>query len=478
MQLLSRIQRRQQRPVDFIEVGFGNNLWAKQKEIVNSVRDYKYTAVRSCHDIGKSFIAARIVLWFIYAFPRSKVISTAPTFRQVQDILWREIREAKMKAKITLHGVVNQTELDIDEEHFAIGLSTNDPSRFQGFHAQYILLIIDEAAGVKNDIYDASEGIVSSQNAKVLYIGNPTSTEGMFYQAFKTPDIHKIHISAFDTPNFTEFGITPKDIATDTWKAKITHNLPRPYLITPEWVRDKWVRWGEDSPMYYSRVLGDFPLQSSDMLIPLGLIEQAALREILPAEGDPEQIGADIARFGSDKTEFLYRKGGKVIEIQEHTHMDTMEVSARLFDFSRFHPYAKLCVDVVGIGAGVVDRLRQLEEKREVFDINVGLPARDSERFFNLRAELYWGLRDRFFEGSIQIPDDEELKAELANIKFSYTPKGQIKLESKEEMKMRGVGSPDKADALALAFGNVASAPSIMDFTKLMAEEAKKGNLI
>jgi len=465
----------QTEPVDFIELGFNNQLWNKQCEIVNSVRDNKYTAVRSCHDIGKSFIAARLVLWFIYAFPDSKVISTAPTFKQVQDILWREIREAKNKASIPLSGTINQTELDISEEHFAIGISTNEADRFQGFHAQYILLIVDEASGVAQDIFDASEGIVSSQNARVLYIGNPTSTEGQFYKSFKTPGFNKISISAFDTPNFTEFGITPKDIADDTWKVKITHDLPRPYLITPDWVRDKYVRWGPDSPLYFSRVLGEFPMQTSDMLIPLGMIEAAVNRDIVPVEGDPEQIGADIARFGSDKTIFITRKGGKVVDISQHSHNDTMVTAALLHDYAGFHPYGKLCVDVVGIGAGVVDRLRQIESKREVTDVNVGMPAMDTERFLNLRAEIYWNLRERFVNGDIQIPNDDDLIAQLSNIKFRYTPKGQVQLESKEDMKARGLSSPDKADALALAFGTFGNRPAIMDFMKEMGEAAKAG---
>jgi hypothetical protein len=192
--------------------------------------------------VFQSFIAARVALWFLYAFPNSKIISTAPTFRQVEDILWREIRSVKAKARIPLAGKLNNTSLDLSEQWFATGLSTDTPERFQGFHAVDVLLIVDEASGVAEDIFNASKGIVSSRHARVLYIGNPTTTSGTFYNAFNLPGYAQIHISAFDTPNFTEFGITLADIRANTWEAKITHELPRPYLITPDWVYDKWLR--------------------------------------------------------------------------------------------------------------------------------------------------------------------------------------------------------------------------------------------
>src|SRR5581483_4456911 len=142
----------QENPVYFVEGIFGDTLWQKQQDIINSIRDFKYTTVRSCHGAGKSFIAARIVLWFLYSFANSKVITTAPTFRQVEDILWREIASAMSKKRFSLEGQLNQTSLDLGNDWFALGLSTNEPSRFQGFHATHILLIVDEASGVPQNI--------------------------------------------------------------------------------------------------------------------------------------------------------------------------------------------------------------------------------------------------------------------------------------------------------------------------------------
>jgi hypothetical protein len=400
----------------------------------------------------------------LYCHPNSKVITTAPTFRQVEDILWRELRSAKQKAIIPLTGKLNQTSLDLSEEWFALGLSTDQPDRFQGYHAENILLVVDEAAGVNEEIFQASEGIVSSEGAKTLLIGNPTSLAGTFYQSFRIPSTSKINISCFDTPNFTEFGITIEDIRTNTWQEKIDAPLPAPYLITPEWVYDKFLKWGDNSPMWQARVMGEFPDQGEDTLIPLQKIEAATVRDIVPKPEDPEQIGADVARFGSDKTVFVYRKGAKVIEIQKFSQQDTMETSQRLYDFSRFHPFGQVYIDEIGVGAGVADRVRQLEDKKEVYGINVGLAPHNTELFSNLRAEMYWGLRDRFITGDISIPADDDLMSQLANLKFEYTPKGQVKIESKEEMKKRGLPSPDIADALCLAFGNNNPKPNVLQF--------------
>jgi hypothetical protein len=453
-------------PDIFIEEAFEEKLWSKQVEIVNSIRDNRYTTVKSCFDSGKSFIAARVALWFLYTFPNSKVITTAPTFRQVKDILWRELHTAKNKAILTLGGQLNDTSLDLGSDWFAVGLSTDDPTNFQGYHAIYILVLVDEAAGVKEDIFQASEGLLSSEHAKCLYIGNPTNIEGTFYKSFKLPSYNHISISAFDTPNFTNFGITLDDVRNNTWKEKITDNLPAPYLVTPEWVYDKLLRWGEISPMFQALVLGNFPEQGEDTLIPLGAIESASLREIVPLETDIEETGVDVARFGSDKTIFCLRKGAKVMEIKEFSKLDTVQTSGHLKSFIGFHPQTSVKIDEIGVGAGVLDNVKGSEPYKSVEGVNVGLPSDMPEMFINKRAEFYWNLRERFINGDISIPNDEELKSQLSSLKFEYTPKGQIKIESKDDMKKRGLPSPDKADALSLAFGMVSKKPSLIEFMK------------
>lgn len=457
----------QNNPLLFTSDVLGCDLWDKQQEIIKSVATNRRTAVRSSHGIGKSYIAARTALWFLFSHPDSKVITTAPSFRQVEDILWREMRVAYTKAPYDLGGKMLDTSLNVDNDWFALGLSTDQPDRFQGFHAVNILLIVDEAAGVREDIFDASEGIVSSEHARVLYIGNPTNLAGAFYDAFKLPNWSKIHISAFDTPNFTSNGITLEDIRNNTWESKMK-SMPTPYLITPEWVYDKFLSWGEGNPMWESRVMGNFPQQGEDTLIPLSHIEQATLRNITPSETDIEVIGADIARFGSDKTVFTHRKGAKLMEIKEFNNMDTMATSQTLSTFMGMHPTAAVNIDEIGVGAGVTDRIKQMNPTRNTQGVNVGNTAHNTEMFINTRAEAYWALRERFITGDIQIPNDEQLMSELANIKYKFTPRGQIQIESKEDMKKRGLHSPDRADAVMLAFIQEKRKPSILQYIQTM----------
>lgn len=456
-------------PDIFIETIFDEHLWAKQREIVLSVRDHKRTTVRSCHDTGKSFIAARIALTFLTTHPNSKVITTAPTFLQVENILWRELRAAHKKAKIQLTPTPLKTELNIAEDWFAIGLSTDEPDRIQGFHAVYILFIGDEASGIPRNITDAAQGIVSSDEARELYIGNPTSKEGMFYDTFKLPSYHKITISAFDTPNFTTFGITKADIINGDWEKKVTTSLPCPYLITPEWVADKVIRWGVGSPMWQAKIEGQFPDQDDTSLIPLSKIEEARTKSSILIELDPEAIGADFARFGEDKTEYCHRKGMKVLDWKTLTHIDTVTNMGELQLFMDFHPKAVTNGDEGGLGVGIMDSVIANNPTRQVNGVNSSTEPLDKEHFINIRAELFWGLRDRFMEGAIDLSalqQDvyDDLASQLTNLHYKFTPRGQRQIESKEDMKKRGLPSPDKADALALAFAPLDNRPSLIEY--------------
>jgi len=258
--------------------------WSKQVEIMQSVRDNPRTAVRSCHGIGKSFTAGQIILWFLNAFAPSIVLSTAPTWRQVEKLVWKEVRASYARATAIDGGLGGallpaSPELHIvRDQWYAAGLSTNDPNKFQGYHEEHILVIVDEAAGVPEDIFEAIEGVLTSEHSRLLLLGNPTSVGGTFHKAFRSPGYHAMHISAFDAPNFTAFGITQQDFEEDTWEVRITGPLPNPKLITPAWAYDKFLKWGPDSPAYQARVLGNFPEAGDDTLIPLAWVEAAMTR--------------------------------------------------------------------------------------------------------------------------------------------------------------------------------------------------------
>jgi len=277
------------------------------------------------------------------------------------------------------------------------------------------------------------------QAARHLLIGNPTQLSGEFYNAFRSPLYHKIHISAFDSPNLK------------------VGKIVRPYLVTPEWVEEKRLKWGEDNPLWYSRVLGEFPEQGDDTLIPLAWIEAAQQRWQTIPPGEPMELGVDVARYGTDTTVIILRQGSRAEVIAQLRGQDTMEVTGAVINALRETEAKVAKVDVVGLGAGVADRLK--EQRYPVQEMNAGEAAQDKERFVNKRAEWYWALRERFQVGDITIPPDDELASQLASLKYKFDSRGRVQIESKEEMRKRGLSSPDKADALMLAF-----APSVKRF--------------
>jgi len=415
----------------------GARPWPKQMEILEAVRDYSRVAVRSCNGSGKTYIAAHAVLWWLMCFPDALVITTAPTEHQVRDVLWREIRRAYRGHENLIEGKLLRTSLELGDKHYAQGLSTDQPERFQGFHEGHILFVVDEASGVREGIFEAIEGSMTSAGAKLLLLGNPSVLSGTFYEAFhrRRELWHAIHISAFDTPNLLE------------------NSVVMPTLVTAKWVEEAKVNWGEESPMYQVRVLGEFPSEAEDTLISLRLIERAVeAAGAGPSESDePVEIGVDVARFGADRTVICVRRGERVIEMAAYARQDIMETAGRVKAAIARHRPRVVRVDVIGLGAGVVDRLRE-QGCSAVTGVNVASRSSRPEHFANLRAELYDGLRERFQQERLRIPVDPDLIGELAAVRYSFTSSGQVKIEGKEELRARGLRSPDKADALMLAF--------------------------
>ncbi|HHY95481.1 MAG TPA: hypothetical protein GX513_10815 [Firmicutes bacterium] len=466
-------------PVWFVTHVLGTRPWTKQAEILEAVRDAPRAAVRSCHGAGKSFVAGQVILWFLYSFRPSIVLSTAPTWRQVAKLVWKEVRASYRRSKVPLGGhlLPKRPEIQIiQDEWYAIGLSTNEPDRFQGFHEENILVVVDEAAGVPEDIFEAVEGVLTSEHARLLLLGNPTSVGGTFYNAFRSPGWKTIAISAFDTPNFTAFGITEDDIREGTWEGKITGPLPNPKLITPAWVADKYQTWGPTSPAYQARVLGQFPAEAEDTLIPLAWIEAAMARWHEAPEGQPVEMGVDVARFGADKSAIAVRRGSRVLPLRVYGKQDTMATVGAVIAEQRAVGATAIKVDVIGIGAGVVDRLK--EQGYSVRGINVAEAAADPERFANLRSQLWWALRERLDPNPkvnpdpVALPPDDELLADLSGVKYRITSRGQLEVERKEDMKKRLGRSPDRADAVVLAFALETSTP-LDERTRKLFREAK-----
>ena len=398
-------------------------------------------AVKSGNGLGKGYCAAVAVLWYLHCHNPAIVLSTAPTFRQVRHILWRQIRRLYRPAKEELGGKMLDTRWELAEDRYAMGLSAESADEFQGFHSPNMFIVVDEAEGVSDEIYEAIDAVMTSADPRLLLIGNPTTTSGAFRRAFHEERhlYHTITISVLDSPNVQAGKIMIRG------------------LTTSQWVQERKDTWGEENPIYRARVLGEFPDQAEDTLIKLSDVEAAAQREppVIEANGpspvdDEVVLAVDVARFGSDRSVILRRRGNVVEDIQIFHQMDTMRLVGWINAAIRESSPDYVCVDEIGVGAGVVDRLR--EEGHRIKGINVARSAHQSGLFINLRAEGYWRLRDLFSTGQINIPDDNQLMGELAAMRYSYDSQGRIQIESKDSMRQRSLPSPDKADALMLAF--------------------------
>ena len=409
------------------------HLWSKQREIVESTFKNRRTTVRSCYSSGKTFVAACTALAFIMLRPPAKIITTAPSWYQVKFLLWSEINHlfnTKLKPQ-EFPGEIFQTMLRLAEHWFAVGISPKEDVNFQGFHQKNVLVIFDEAPGVRENIAEGADGLLASGNAHMLKIGNPTNPSGHFYNDFRDPSVNTFHISAFDSPNFTG------------------ENVPdylRAQLINKEWVNDKKVRWGIDSPLYISRVLADFPQEiTENQLISLALCEEAVNRDIEPS-GEKE-MGLDIARFGNDNTVYLIRHGNVITKLLFDSKRDTMEVAGRAKRIYEDENIKRIKADVIGVGSGTVDRLD--EQGVDVIGINSAESAIEKDKYFNKRTEMWFNAMEWLKVG--KIPDDDLLIRDLTAVHFEYTSKGQYKLEPKEQTKKRLGYSPDRGDAFVLA---------------------------
>lgn len=336
-------------------------------------------------------------------------------------------------------GLRNQFDLKVDrleikqapKESFAVCRTGNKstPEALQGFHSDNLLFILDEASGIADIVFEVAEGALSSHGAKVLMTANPTRASGYFYNSHHKQR-HKWH--------------TIKVACADSSRVSATY-------------AEDMARYGVDSNIYRVRVLGEFPRAEDDVVIPLELCEAAVQRDVATIESMPIIWGVDVARFGSDRTALAKRKGNaQFAKTVSWRGKDTMQVSgiikAEWDSCWKPHRPEQINVDLIGIGAGVVDRLRELG--LPVKGINVAESPAIGERYNRLRDELWFKCLEWLQERDCKLLDDEELIGELTSVHYAFTSSGKMQVESKDEMKKRGMDSPDIADAWLLTFAS------------------------
>ena len=476
-------------PVGFVTdvLGDAGAPYSKQAEMLEALVDHRRVSVVGANGSGKDWAAARAMLWWLETRPESKALTLGPTQRQVEEIVWQEMREAYAAAADVLSGRMLRSAYRIDEGRFALGFSTNNALNIQGFHSEELLVVVTEAHAMPQLHMDAIKRL---QPDRLLLVGNALSRDGEFFTSHhaKRNLYHRIAISAFDTPNFTG------------------EDGGRRGMITPEYVEEYAADYGEDHPLYAASVLAQFPDSLDDSLIGREAVESAMERGeaavVVPAERDvgavfktaptpgevarhsagttegegpagdersprdvstpppaslnmtnpnePVYIGVDVARFGFDKSAICVRQGERVLSVRSYERMDTMRLVFEVRRAVRAWNAEAVFVDEGGVGGGVVDRLRELGAP--VYGVHFGGAAQRPTRFFNRRSEIFWELRRLLNDALITLPRDEELAGQLLELRYDVSSSGQVRLEGKPEMRKRGMPSPDKADALALAF--------------------------
>ncbi|MED0765990.1 terminase B [Aneurinibacillus thermoaerophilus] len=403
-----------------------------QAKIMQSVAQNRLTSVRAGHGVGKSALTSWIILWFLFTRPFPKVPCTAPKESQLFDILWAEIAKWLRNSLIKDFLQWTQTKVSMigySEDWFAVARTSRQPENLAGFHAEHMLYVVDEASGVADENFEVIMGALSGENNKLLMIGNPTRTSGFFF------DSHNKDRALFATHHI------------DGEKS------PRVSAETIEFFKKKY---GENSNAYKIRVKGEFPDGEDDAFISLHDTLQAVNREGVEESGAVE-LGVDVARFGDDETVIATRIGMKVLPLQIYNKQDLMVTTGYVMKtvkpLVQRYGRVKIKIDDTGLGGGVTDRLNEIirEERLNAEVIPINFAEGGNEDYDDIISEMYGYFKENVLD-ECSLPDDEDLIAQLSVRKYTITSKGRIKLESKKEMKKRGVKSPDRAEAVVMAF--------------------------
>ncbi|MHC4506225.1 MAG: hypothetical protein ACYTFI_23265, partial [Planctomycetota bacterium] len=402
-------------PVAFARELLGTSPWAMQEDVLRTLAEGPRVAVAGGHAVGKGHVSASAMLWYLYSHRPSIVLSTAPTERQVKRLLWGELRRQWAASKLGSVGrMLGGTELRLAPDWYAFGFSTWDSNRFQGFHSPHMLVVIDEAAGVSREIFEAVDAVLTGGDARLLLIGNPTTRSGRFYEAFARRKFATLRIPCTAHPNVTGAGSVI------------------PGAVTREWIEYIRSAYGKESAYYQSRVLAQFPKEDSDSLV-LGEWSERAFAHSRGAPG-VRSLGADIARFGSDSTVIVAAEGGSVIRMITMRKRDLVTVADSVRDAARAHsiPPEMIHVDDTGLGGGVTDMLRA--RGLAARGVRFGSAPRDKRRFANRKAEIFWHLRQLFEAGAVALApiagtrDGEILREQLGLLRVDYAEDGRIKI--------------------------------------------------
>lgn len=417
---------------------------AQQKQFLSELPHQKRISIRSGHGTGKDASASWAILWFLTTRVYAKVVCTAPTARQLNDILWSEISKWIRESAIQEEFVVQSDKIfnkNASKEWWARAVSPSvkaDPAdqaeTLAGFHGDHLLIIVDEASGVEDPVFIPIEGAMTQEDNRAILIGNPTKNKGYFHDTQFHPEISKQWFRLH-------------------WDSRDSEN------VKPEYAAYMATKYGVDSNVFRIRVAGEPPLEDERTLIPLHWAEQCIGKDIEVDEEEPIYLGVDVARYGEDKSIILPRHGLRILPWIGFQGMNTITLAGHVLQTYQDVNAEGCVVDVIGVGAGTADYLRK-KNMPGLFDVNVSWASSDPTKYALLRDELWWRVREKCMYGYYSFPDvkipgetlslGQEIANELSTPFYEFNRNGAIKVESKKDMKKRGIASPNIADALGL----------------------------
>lgn len=434
---------------EWVQSHAGANVWSGVEEICEAVQTHRKVAIYGCHSSSKTWTIGQLALWWIDSAPigKRRVITTAPGGDQVKGGIWIEMNRSH--AAYELDGRINQTEWWIGSWQAGIGRKPPDwaTTSFQGLKAEEVLVIIDEATGLEDEIWEALESLASSKHSKIVAMGNPTDPNSTFRRiCLPGSGYHVIQIDGHNTPNWTGERVT-ETVANS--------------LISKEYAQGIIDRYGEDSPIYLARVRGEWPEDASDGVVPYSWLK-ACQKLGVDLSSDVVQLGVDVGASEDGDPSVIYeRRGSKAGRKWEISTDDSERIADLVQDVINETGATTAKVDVIGVGFGVVGSLKRRrkrgEHKAQIIGVNVGERPASKEakkRFPNKRSQIWWEVGRELSE--LKAWDlsaiDEDTVAELIAPRYEEKTNGQIVVEPKKETKKRLGRSPDNADALLLCF--------------------------
>jgi len=422
-------------PIEYCHKILGVKPWSKQRDILKACADPSIpkVSVRSGNGVGKTYLAASIIAQYLDTHSPGYAVVTGASWQGVLKTVWPTFKRMHRGAPVNLGGDVLGTEWRRGDMWGAFCVSPDSPENISGFRTENgALVLVDEASSLEPEVYEAILGLCSARGSKIVLLGNPLRPEGPFYDSFSNAGWANFSISSIEAS---------------------LQNIPG--LASPEWIAASRLEWGEDSPMWKARVLGEFPEDADTVLIPLSAVALRMIPKPLSQRGWM-RLGVDVARFGSDKTVIAARDTRCIQDIRTYSGISTMETVGwvrKAMEDMDCRP-ENVMIDDTGVGGGVTDRLHELG--LSVVPVDFGSKAYEDTKFKNRRTELYWNMRKAIIPEATEplfIPTKyNSLRKELTQPRYKMTSDQTIQLESKDELRKRLGRSPDESDAVALTY--------------------------